>query len=137
MRILSTFIFSTLLIAVPVSAQSDDLGFQLPSDAEIEQIIADMPDLNAIMDGFLAVAQDEDLRTSLEDTGEKLSARLEALSDIEIRDNGTPDLNLLMATMMYTLSDDDVMGDLLNVVTELQDVIDDNFDEEMLGKLAD
>ena len=100
MRILSTFIFSTLLIAVPVSAQSDDLGFQLPSDAEIEQIIADMPDLNAIMDGFLAVAQDEDLRTSLEDTGEKLSARLEALSDIEIRDNGTPDLNLLC--LLYT-----------------------------------
>jgi len=143
MRILSTSLIALSFLAAPAFASAHEVkskpdidlsisDLKLPSEAEIDKIMDQMPDLNALMDGFLAIAQDEDLHKSLEDAGDKLSTKMEKLSDIETRDNGMPDLNLLMETMLKTFSDDDVMGEMLGVVGELQKSVEENIDVEML-----
>jgi len=92
----------------------------------------EMPDLNGLMDGMMAVAQDEDLMSSLEATGEKLATRFEKMGEIEMRENGLPDLNLMMEEMMMVFADDDVMGEMLGVVQELTESIDENFDKQLI-----
>jgi len=143
MRFLSTSLIAISFLVAPVFASAHEVkskpdidlsisDLKLPSEAEIDKIMDQVPDLNALMDGFLAIAQDEDLHKSLEDAGDKLSTKMEKLSDIETRDNGMPDLNLLMETMLKTFSDDDVMGEMLGVVGELQKSVEENIDVEML-----
>jgi len=115
-----------------VKKKKTDLSdLKLPSNAEIEKIIEDMPDLNKLMDGMMAIAQDEDLMSSLENAGEKMAKNFEKLGDMEMRDNGMPDMNAMMGTMLRTFSDEEVMGEMLGVVEELKEVVEENFDEEL------
>ena len=140
MRILSASLITLSFLATPLAAtakdvpekQSDKFEFNLPTESEIEQMIDELPDLNGLMDGMLAISQDEDLLNSLEETGKKMAKTFEKFEEMELRDNGMPDLNLMMETMLRTLSDEDVMGEMLDVVTELQDAIEENFDESLL-----
>lgn len=140
MRILSASLITLSFLAAPLAANAHDVPkkkseiteFKLPSEAEIEQIIDEMPDLNRLMDGMMAVAQDEDLMNSLESAGEKMAKSFEKFEDMELRDNGMPDMNLMMETMLRMTADEDIMGEMMNVVEELQDVVEDNFDESLL-----
>ncbi|NNE57179.1 MAG: hypothetical protein HKN36_03640 [Hellea sp.] len=139
MRLLTTSFLTLAFLGMPARASAHDVKYKadisdlnLPTEAEIQKIVDDMPDLNALMDGMMAVAQDKDVRQSLEKTGEKLASKMEELADLEMRDNGLPDLNLMMETMLLTFSDEDVMGELLGVVEELQDTVEENFDEDLL-----
>jgi len=140
MRILTASLVTLSFLTAPVLASAHDVKkkktdlseLKLPSSSEVEQIIADMPDLNKLMDGMMAIAQDEDLMNSLETAGEKMSKNFEKLGDMEMRENGMPDMNMMMATMLRTFSDEEVMGEMLGVVQELQDVVEENFDEDLL-----
>jgi len=139
MRILSASLVTLSFLALPMAASAHDIEkkktglseFKLPTQAEMEQIIDDMPDFNGLMDGMLKIAQDEDIRSSLERAGETLSEKMETLSDMEMRENGLPDMNKMMATMLRTFSDEDFMGEMMDVVTELQEAVEENFDEEL------
>lgn len=140
MRILSASLITLSFLAAPLAANAHDVPkkktditeFKLPTEAEIEQIIDEMPDLNRLMDGMMAIAEDEDLMNSLEDAGESVVKAFEQFEEMELRDNGMPDLNFMMETMLRTMSDEEVMGDMLNVVEELQEVVEENFDGGLL-----
>jgi len=90
MRILTASLVTLSFLATPVLASAHDVkkktpdlsDLKLPSESEIEQIIEDMPDLNKLMDGMLAIAQDEDI-------------------------------------------------EMLGIVGELQEAVEENFDEEL------
>lgn len=136
MRILTASLVTLSFLALPLAANAHDVPkkktdiseLKLPTEADIEQIIDEMPDLNRLMDGMMAIAQDEDLMNSLESAGEKMAKNFEKFEDMELRDNGMPDMNLMMETMLRTFSDEEVMGDMLDVVTELQDVVEEHIE---------
>ncbi len=108
---------------------------KLPTEAEIEDIIDQMPDLNAIMGGMMKVMQDEDIRDSLKDAGKSFAKSVEksGISDMtaDLDKGEMPDFNLLLATMLRMASDENVMGDMLDVVEELQESVEENLDEDM------
>jgi len=140
MRILTASLVTLSFLATPVLASAHDVkkktpdlsDLKLPSESEIEQIIEDMPDLNKLMDGMLAIAQDEDIRSSMERVGEKMADKFEKFEDMEMRENGLPDMNLLMGTMLRTFSDEDVMGEMLGIVGELQEAVEENLGDSLL-----
>ena len=138
MRLLSSAFVTLSFLVTPVMANAHDLtkkkslsDLKLPTEAEIEDIIDEMPDFNGLMNGLLKVVQDEDVMSSLERAGEKLSKKMETFEDIPEQENGLPDLNNLMATMLRTFSDEDFMGDMMDVVTTLQDSVEENLDVEL------
>ena len=142
MRILKSSLIAISFAAVPFLAQAHEIKdekkapdlseLKLPSKAEIQDMMDELPDLNKMMDGMVALSQDEDLINSLEATGEKLANRFEKMGELEMRDNGLPDLNLMMEEMMMVFADDDVMGEMLGVVQELTESIEENFDKKLI-----
>jgi len=138
MRLFSSAIITLSFLATPILAHAHDISkkkspteFKLPTEAEIEDIIDQMPDFNGLMNGLLKISQDESLMNSLERAGEKLSERMETFEDVPEQENGMPDLNGLMATMLRTFSDEDFMDEMLDVATELQRSVEENLDVEL------
>lgn len=152
MRILSSTIVTFALLAAPAFANAHEIkakpksdisisDLKLPTEAEIEDIIDQLPDLNALMGGMLNVVQDEDIQDSLKEAGKSLAQSVEKSGitdmDFDLDKGELPDLNKLMATVLRMAGDEDVMGEMLDVVTELQKSVDENFDEEMLKPKKD
>ncbi len=152
MRLLSSSMITLALLAMPAFASAHEVkekpkpeisisDLKLPTEAEIEDIIDQMPDLNALMGGMLNVVQDEDIQDSLKEAGKALSQSVEKSGimdmDIDIKNGELPDLNNLMATILRMTGDEDVMGEMLGVVTELQKSVEENFDEDMLKPKKD
>ncbi len=135
MRLLSTSLVTLSFFAMPLMAHADDndkdTTFNFPTESEIEQIIDELPDFNGLMNGLLAVVQDEDVMSSLEHAGETMTERMEKFDKMEMQDNGMPDFNNLMATMLRTFGDQELREDLMNVVTELQESVEENLDVEL------
>jgi len=109
---------------------------KLPTEAEVEQIIDNMPDFNKLMGAMMTVMQDEDVRESLKNAGESFAKSVEKsgikdmTSDLEAGE--MPDLNALFATMVRMTADDNVMGNMLDVMSELQESVEENIDEDLL-----
>ena len=97
----------------------------LPSEAEIETIIAGLPDLNHLMDGLVDIAKDETLRQNISDAATHVMDDLEASGALELRDNGLPDFNKSMAVMLRAISDPEGMGKIINTLGEVADELDD------------
>lgn len=113
----------------------DIKDLKLPTEAEIEDMIDQMPDFNAIMGGLMKVMQDEDIRDSMKDAGKSFAQSVEksGIKDMtaDLDKGEMPDFNTLLATMMRMASDESVMGNMLDVVEELQESVEVNLDEEM------
>jgi len=145
MRILAATLLTLSFIGTPVFASAHEVkskpktdisDIKLPTEAEIEKIIDEMPDFNKIMGAMMTIAQDEDIQDSLKDAGQTLAKSLEksGIQDMTANlDKGEmPDFNNLMATMMRLTADEEVMGSMLEVVGELQEAVEENIDEDML-----
>ena len=145
MRILALSLAAGLFFSAPALAHPEKTDpkpvqkvseIKLPTEAEIEQIIDDMPDFNKIMGAMMAVMQDEDIRDSLKEAGESFAESVEksGIKDMtsDLDEGEMPDFNALFATMMRMTADDNVMGNMLDVMSELQDSIEDNIDEDLL-----
>jgi len=142
MRFLSLLLPFTLL-ASPAMAQSSSNGIQslkdaLPSEAEIEEIISELPDFNHMMDGLMEIAQDEKLRNQLTNSAETMKEKLEESGALELRDNGLPDMNAALAVMLRTFSDKEALGGMIDTLEEvgkeLETVMEESFDKELQPK---
>jgi len=137
MRIFSASLLTLSFLATPFLANAHDIEkkktneLKFPTEAEIEQLIGELPDFNGLMNGLMAVAQDEDLMSSLEHVAESMSEKMEVLEDMETQENGMPDFNFLMSTMLRTFADEELREDMMNVVTELQESVEENLDVEL------
>jgi len=147
MRILTSSLVGLSFLAAPLAFAHDvkkktpkDLSeLKLPTDAEIEQIIDEMPDLDVLMGAMMNIVQDEDLHETMKSAGENFADHMKdsGLTDMELEDGELPDFNKLMSTMLRTFSNEDVMGGMLDVVEELQEAVEDNIDEDMLKPKKD
>lgn len=103
------------------AAQSPALkDFKLPSDADINQMLENMPDFNGIMADVMDVMKDENLQSRMKASAEGFKDIIEKSDVFENRSaNGMPDINALMATMLGAMSQDGPAGDLLLGLTEM------------------
>ncbi len=137
-------LFSAPALAHPEKTEpkpkTDISEIQLPIEADVEKMIDDMPDFNALMGAMMNIMQDEDIRDSLKDAGQSFAKSVEksGISDMtaDLDKGELPDINKLMATMLRLTADDNVMGKMLDVAKELEATVEENIDEDMLKPKA-
>ncbi|MEP6343659.1 MAG: hypothetical protein ABJ275_10110 [Maricaulaceae bacterium] len=120
-----------------LTAKSDNglnLKDKLPSDEKIEEIIADLPDFNHLLDGVLKIAQDEKIREKISNTATHMKSEIDKSGALEPRENGLPDINTGLAVLLRSLSDKDGIGGMLEVLEEvggeLETVMQESIDKE-------
>lgn len=130
MRFLS-LLLPFALLAAPTAMAQDSLKDILPSEAEIEEIIAELPDFNHMMDGLMDIAQDEELREKFTDSAEHIKNRLETSGALEPRANGLPDFNAAMEVMLRTFTDKDGFGGMLEALEDVSKDLETIVEESM------
>jgi len=81
----------------PSSALTSDIVSTLPTDAEIRDILAQMPDMNALMGDMLKIMKDENMQAQLKSTATAFRQKLKSTPEFTQRDaNGLPDINAFL-----------------------------------------
>jgi hypothetical protein len=102
---------------------------QLPSKAEIQEAINQMPDMNAIMGEMVNLMKDEGFKDNMENSARAFSNRLERSGALENGENGMPDFNKAFAVMLETFSDEDAMGGMLDTMMGLAETMEKHVPE--------
>lgn len=127
MRTLVMTLIGASFLATPAfansSKKSDEL--QLPSQEQMEAIVKKLPNINGMMDSLVALNEDGKLEKRMEKSGKAFTRRLEKSGALESRENGMPDFNKMMAVMLLSLSDEEVMGGLVETIDDLQAVMEE------------
>lgn len=120
-----------------LSKKSDgslSLKDSLPSEDQIEDMIAELPDFNHLMDGLIKIAQDETVREQLADSAAHMKEQFEDSGALELRDNGLPDINTGLEVLLRSLSDRDGIGGMLDALEgvgdELETVMKESLDTD-------
>jgi len=92
---------------------------QLPSKAEIQDAIKQMPDMNAIMGDMMGMMKDERFRENMESSARTFGDRLERSGALEAGKDGMPDFNNAFAVMLEAFSDEEAMGGMLDTMMGL------------------
>lgn len=104
--------------------------FNFPTPAEIEAIIDELPDFNAILSDVRHLVEDDKLQRRMERSGEAFADKLEQSGALEPDENGLPDIKLTLQVMMLALGEEEVSGGLIETLTELQAVMDKHLPED-------
>jgi len=107
----------------------------LPTKAEMQEVIDQMPDFNGILGDFKKLAEDEKLQKRLENAGESFVQKLDESGALETQKNGLPDINKAIEVMMFAFTDDDIAGELLDTMTEFQDIVEKHVPENNVKKI--
>jgi len=119
-------------LSVPMSAAADEdrdprveeILSKLPSEAEMEDMLEQMPDMNKMVSGVMEIAQDPETMETLERVGARLEERFAGM-DLNVEDGEMPDPNLLMGEMMGLASDKESLGDVLGLMFQVVDVMEE------------
>lgn len=127
-------LLSATAFAHPEHSESDkdtpETEFTLPSKAEMQDILDQMPDFNGILGDFKDMAEDEDIQNRLENIGESFVQKLDESGALETQKNGLPDINKAIEVMMFAFTDDDIAGELVDTMTEVQDIVEKHMPED-------
>ncbi len=89
---------------------------KLPSETQINDMIAQMPDMNALMGDMMTLMQDPKLREGMERSGKAFAQSLEQSGALETNANGMPDFNKAFAAMLTMVGDEKAMGGMLETL---------------------
>jgi len=106
---------------------------QLPSPADIENIMSEMPDLNALMGGMMEVMQDEKFQRTMKNAGKTLEHKMESSGAMKKQANGLPDFNAAMGAMLSMMSDEETMGGMLEMMGEMAKTLEEHIPEAKKG----
>ncbi len=110
----------------------------LPTEAEIDAIMRDVPDMTRLMTGMMDIVTDEDNHAALERVAARLESRLEHIElAANLEDGEMPDINALMREVMMISTDKDMMGDLLGLAFQVSDVMEEVIEEAGDGPEAE
>ena len=126
-------LFAAIAILVPLGAFADEtrdprveeILDQLPTEAEIEELLSDLPDMNKMMTGVMDIAQDPETMETLERVGTRLEERFSSL-ELNVEEGELPDFNHMMEEVMGLASDRETIGDVLGLMFQIVDVVEES-----------
>jgi len=104
--------------------------FKLPSEADIEKMIDNMPDFNGIMTDMSKIMKDDKLRSQMETTAKSVSKSLKNSGALKT-DGEMPDINLALETLLRSFADKDGLGGMLGSMTDMAETMSDSFEKHM------
>ena len=114
----------------PAPKPVPETAFEMPSTAELEAAIDELPDLNAMLGDFMNLVKDEKLQKRMERSGEAFAEKMEKSGALEPDENGIPDIKLALKALVGVIGDEDVTGGLLDTVSELQEIMEKHIPDE-------
>ena len=105
------------------------LAGQLPSASEIEDIMADMPDLNALMGGMMEMMSDPKMQSTMKNVGKTLEQKMDSSGAMKTQANGMPDMNAAMGAMLSMMSDEEVMGGMMEMLGGMAELAQEHVPE--------
>ena len=115
--------------AKPATKQSQS-DLKLPSKAEMQEIVDAMPDFNAIMGDFVELAKDEELQDKMEKAGDSFKRRLDESGALELDENGIPNINKALEVMLFSFTEEEIGGELLDTAEELMKIMEKHIPED-------
>lgn len=116
-------------------ARTEISDLKLPTKAEMQKVIDQMPDFNGLMGDFIELAQDEDLQNSLADAGEAFVDRLDKSGALNTDKNGLPDINKMLEVMLFAFTEDDIAGELVDTLSDVQDIVEKHIPEDNVKRI--
>jgi len=93
----------------------DDI--KLPSQSDIDTMVKNMPDMNAIMGQMMTVMKDPELRKNMERSGKAFADKLDSSGAMApTGKDGMPDFNKAFGAMLSLMSDENAMGGMLETL---------------------
>lgn len=90
---------------------------KLPSQSEIDALVKNMPDMNAVMGQMMKVMHDPALKDSLQRSGKAFAKKIENSGALEpAGPDGMPDFNKAFGAMLSMMSDEEAMGGMLGAL---------------------
>jgi len=131
-----TALFAALAFMIPISAFADqtrdprvkEILDQLPTEAQIEEMLSGLPDMNKMMTGVMDIAQDPETMETLERVGTRLEDRFSSF-ELSVEDGEMPDFNHMMGEVMGLASDRETIGDVLGLMFQFVDVMEESVSE--------
>ena len=132
--ITTTVSLSAMLIAAPASAHPDEPAsntapantakkavkiedLKLPTQAEIDAMVKQMPDVNAIMGQMMTVMKDPDLRKGMERSAKAFGDKMDSSGVMQpTGKDGLPDFNKAFGAMITMMGDEEAMGGMLSTL---------------------
>jgi len=103
---------------------------QLPSKAEINKALEQMPDMNAIMGDMMGMMQDEKFKDQMESSAKAFSKRMDAEDVFKAGPDGMPDFNKAFEVMLGTFSDEKAMGGMMETMMGLAQAMEKHIPED-------
>lgn len=131
-----SILISVLALSGPFQAFADkkydprveEILDQLPTEAEIEEVLSAMPDMNKMVTGMMDIAKDPETIETLERVGTRLEERFSSL-ELHVEDGEMPDFNNMMGEVMGLASDRETIGDVLGLMFQFIDVMEESVGE--------
>lgn len=90
---------------------------KLPTQTEIDTMVKNMPDMNAIMGQMMTVMKDPVLKDSMQRSGKAFAKKMENSGALETTDkDGMPDFNKAFGAMLSMMGDEEAMGGMLSTL---------------------
>ena len=121
--------------AEPEKSHTEISDIKLPTKAEMQKVIDQMPDFNGIMGDLKSFAEDEELKDTMADIGSAFAEKLDESGAFDKTDNGLPDINKMMEVMMFAFTEEDIAGELVDTRSDVQDIMEKHIPEDMVKKI--
>jgi len=99
---------------------------QLPSQAEIQDALKQMPDMNALMGGMMSVMKDEKFKDQMDSSAKAFSKRMDAEDVFKKGADGMPDFNKAFEVMLGAFSDEEAMGGMMETMMGLAEAMEEH-----------
>ncbi|NNC38246.1 MAG: hypothetical protein EX271_00250 [Acidimicrobiales bacterium] len=96
---------------------------ELPTEADIKEMQAQMPDLNALIMGMMKLAADDDMIKGMAKSADQLKSKLD-FEGFETKD-GMPDLNAMMSTMIALMGDEELVVGMIDAIEPIAELMED------------
>jgi len=94
----------------------------LPDRAEVEAVMAELPNITGALTGLMDVATDDENQKTLEGFLGRLDSEFSTM-EAELNSGAIPDINGMLERFMLLSTDRAFMGDALDLAFQVQDVM--------------
>lgn len=103
---------------------------QLPTQAELEKALEQMPDMNAIMGDMMGLMKDEEFQGKMKNSAKVFADKMDKEDVFQKGPDGMPDFNKAFATMLTTFSDEQAMGGMLETMMDMAQTMEKHIPED-------
>ena len=102
---------------------------QLPTQAEIQDVLEQMPDMNAIMGDMMGLMKDEKFKDTMKKSAKAFTEKMDKDDVFKTGPDGLPDFNKAFGAMLGVFSDEEAMGGMMDTMMGLAETMEKHIPE--------